>query len=201
MNATGYKLNGQELRNAKFFGEFKSSMYRLAAEQLNRWENWKIYTWDNIARMQEVELTSEFAQLMLNGIVGRSQRALDKLYDSKDVDYPEKNEIEKRFQTVMDLIDDSVSSQLPRTIFTKRPLFYALFAAVYDQAYGIDSKLKRKKPKRLPSGLADRLVGVSEEIDSGQAPEEVLKALERRTTHPSSRKTVTNYLKKSLKLG
>jgi hypothetical protein len=42
---------------------------------------------------------------------------------------------------------------------------------------------------------------VGEVIDSGNAPEDVKKALERRTTHPASRKTVTNYLKKSLKLG
>ncbi|MGB6483697.1 MAG: DUF262 domain-containing protein [Candidatus Acidiferrales bacterium] len=201
MNATGYKLNGQELRNARFFGEFKSSMYQLAAEQLKRWENWKIYSWDNIARMEEVEITSEFAQLMLNGIVGRSQRTLDKLYESRDVDYSEKSEVERRFQAVMDLIDDNMSAELPKTIFRKRPLFYALFAAIYDRVYGIGSKLKRKKARRLPGGLGDKLASVSEQIGSGHGPEDVMKALERRTTHPSSRKTVTNYLKKSLKLG
>jgi hypothetical protein len=138
---------------------------------------------------------------MLNGIVGRSQRALDKLYELKDVEYPEKNEIERRFQTIMDLIDDKLSTQLPNTIFTKRPLFYALFSALYDKAYGIGSRLKRKKAKRIPAGLADSLMRVGEVIDSGNAPEDVKKALERRTTHPASRKTVTNYLKKSLKLG
>ncbi len=35
MNATGYKLTNQELRNATFFGEFKTLCYELAAEQLN----------------------------------------------------------------------------------------------------------------------------------------------------------------------
>jgi hypothetical protein len=200
MNATGFKLNSQELRNAGFFGEFKSSMYRLAAEQLARWEKWRIFTWDSIARMDEVEITSEFAQLMLNGIVGRSQRALGKLYELKDVDYPEKNEVERRFQTIMDTIDDNLSLQLPNTVFKKRPLFYALFSAVYDRAYGIGSRLKRKKAKRVPAGLSDDLGRVSELVDSGHGPEEVMKALERRTTHPASRKTVITYLKKSLKL-
>ena len=200
MNATGFKLNRQELRNAGFFGELKSSMYRLAAEQLSRWENWRIFTWDNIARMEEVEITSEFAQLMLNGIVGRSQRALDKLYELKDLNYPEKGEIERRFQAVMDIIDDKLSSQLPATIFRKRPLFYALFAVIYDAAYGIGSKLRKKKAKRLPSGLSDGLLRVSQTVDSAKAPEDVMKALERRTTHPSSRKTIIGYLKKSLKL-
>jgi len=198
MNSTGYKLNGQELRNAGFFGEFKTSMYQLAAEQLSRWETWKIFTWDNIARMDEVEITSEFAQLMLSGVVGRSQKALDNLYKAKDVNYPEKNEIERRFQVVMDLMNDNLSTTLPNTNFKKRPLFYALFSAIYDRAYGIGSRLRKKKAKRLPSGLADKLIRVSETLDSG--PEDVVKALERRTTHPSSRKTVINYLKKSLRL-
>ena len=201
MNATGYKLNGQELRNARFFGEFKTSMYRLASEQLPRWEAWDIFSWDNIARMQEVELTSEFAQMMLSGIVGRSQRAIDKLYETKDVNYPEKNEVERRFHMTMDLVDDNVSSVLAKTVFTKRPLFYALFAATYDRLYGIGSPMRRKKAARLPGGLSERLLSLSESIDGGNAPTDVQKALERRTTHPSSRKTVAGYISKSLKLG
>jgi hypothetical protein len=34
MNATGVKLNDQELRNARFYGEFKKTSYSLAYEQL-----------------------------------------------------------------------------------------------------------------------------------------------------------------------
>jgi len=71
MNATGVKLSAQELRNAEFFGEFKSLMYDLGAEQLPRWRSWGVFTENAIARMEEVELTSEFALLMLNGIQKR----------------------------------------------------------------------------------------------------------------------------------
>ena len=90
MNATGYKLNPQELRNAAYFGQFKTSVFDLAAEQLQRWRKWRIFNEDQIARMNEVELTSECAQMMLRGIVGKSQKALNSLYEEKDVDYPEK---------------------------------------------------------------------------------------------------------------
>ncbi|MGY4572960.1 DUF262 domain-containing protein [Bradyrhizobium sp. USDA 3256] len=45
MNATGVKLNPQELRNAEFFGEFKTSAYELATEQLYRWrDDWEVFT-------------------------------------------------------------------------------------------------------------------------------------------------------------
>jgi hypothetical protein len=50
LNATGIKLNYQELRNAEFVGEFKTSMYELASEQLFRWRKWGVFTEYNIAR-------------------------------------------------------------------------------------------------------------------------------------------------------
>src|ERR1700674_3712817 len=62
MNATGLKLNSQELRNAAYFGEFKTSMYAIAAEQLSRWRKWRIFSEGQLSRMSEVEITSEFAQ-------------------------------------------------------------------------------------------------------------------------------------------
>jgi hypothetical protein len=79
MNSTGLKLNPQELRNARFFGEFKTSMYEISAEQLQRWRSWRIFTESQISRMGEVEITSEFAQLMIKGLVGKTQRAIDNL--------------------------------------------------------------------------------------------------------------------------
>lgn len=194
MNSTGYKLNAQELRNARFFGEFKTSMYRLAAEQLPRWENWGIFKWDNIARMDEVELTSEFAQLMLGGIVGKSQPSLDRLYEQKDQRFPERKEVEKRFQNTMDVLDDNLGQVLSASAFKKRAPFYALFAAVYDATYRIDSALTRSKPRRMRRDFAQRVIDASAAINTERAPRSVLEALERRTTHPGSRRTVVNYL-------
>jgi len=43
MNATGMNLNAQELRNAEFFGRFKTAAYDIATEQLNRWRDaWRV---------------------------------------------------------------------------------------------------------------------------------------------------------------
>lgn len=198
MNATGYKLNPQELRNSRYFGEFKTSMYMLAAEQLSRWERWGLFTWNNIARMNEVEITSEFGQLMLAGIVGKSQKTLDSLYDAKNVDFPERKRVEKRFRTVMDLIDDNLGDRIAQTVYKKRAPFYGLFAAVYDLTYGIARKIDSTRPKSLPHGFAEDVMSTSEKIEEGNAPKDVMKSLERRTTHPGSRRIVVAYLKKEL---
>jgi hypothetical protein len=41
MNSTNYSLTKQELRNAHYYGELKTAAYQLAAEQLQRWREWK----------------------------------------------------------------------------------------------------------------------------------------------------------------
>ncbi len=197
MNATGFKLNAQELRNAAYFGEFKTSMHGLAAEQLQRWIDWGIFTWDNIMRMQEVELTSEFAQLFLNGIVGKSQSALSTLSKEKDPSFPERSEVERRFRHLMDLIQDTIGGKLPNSPFRKRAPFFALFAVFYDAVYGINSKLKRLKPPSLPKNFVADIMAAGRRIHSNTAPQVVLDSLARRTTHPQSRRAVIQYLRKS----
>jgi hypothetical protein len=71
LNSTGVQLNGQELRNAEYFGAFKSLMYELALEQLDRWRAWKILSEEQIARMLEVELVSDLAMTMIEGLTER----------------------------------------------------------------------------------------------------------------------------------
>ena len=74
MNSTGYKLNPQELRNAEWFGEFKAVAYELATEQLERWRRWNVFDSDQIARISEVELVSEFLMLIFHGTFEKGLR-------------------------------------------------------------------------------------------------------------------------------
>lgn len=198
MNSTGLKLNPQELRNAAFFGEFKTSMYATSAEQLQRWRNWRIFTESQISRMGEVEITSEFAQLMVKGIVGKTQKAIDNLYKDYDDTWIERAEVERRYRYCMDELENSVGADLANSAFTNRAAFHALFSAVYDAAFGIGSPLRRKKAEPLPIAFKTRLLKTSDAIRSGTSPEKLLESLARRTTHKDSRKTVIDYLKVQL---
>jgi len=49
-----------------------------------------------ISRMSEVEITSEFAQAMIRGNVGKTQKAIDNLYGPGGK-WPERAEVERRF--------------------------------------------------------------------------------------------------------
>lgn len=195
LNATGVRLNDQELRNAGYFGEFKTAMYELATEQLSRWTKWKVFSTDNIARMEEVELTSEFALLMIKGITGKNQAALNKVYKDKDGTFPERREIERRFRTIMDAIEDRLGSELPHLSFRRKTLFYSLFAFLYDSMFALGSPLETKRGISLSPDTITRVKVAGERIENKTAPKEVLEAVARRTTHPSSRTVVINYLR------
>lgn len=194
MNSTGVKLKNQELRNAHFYGELKTLMYELALEQLQRWRSWQLFTEDEIARMDEVELTSELTLLMLKGVSGRTKTVLDNMYREFDDSFPMKTEISRRFRYVMDSIDESMGVSVAESPFARRTLFYALFGAYYAVHYGIGSELVKTKAEPLPVNAVPALMSAATSIDQKLAPEPVMDAAARRTTHPISRRTLLSYL-------
>lgn len=195
MNATGVKLTRQELRNAEFIGEFKNVMYRLAAEQLPRWREWRVYSEQDIARMEEVELTSEVALLMLRGTVtGREQNALDAAYRDNEESFPDADEISRRFRFLMDSVDEKLGDALPDTAFSRKTLIFPLLAAVYDLQFGLGSSLARARPTTIKSAVADWIIEAGRRIKSRDAPEDLLDEISRRTTHPATRDAVLRYL-------
>ncbi len=195
MNATGVKLNNQELRNASYFGEFKQSMYNLAYEQLTRWRKWNIFSENNIARMDEVDLTSDLVMMMIRGISEKTKATLDKCYEAHDDVFQEKTAIENRFQVCMDLIDDLIGKDLVHMEFHKKTLFYTLFCLVYDFYYDIGSSLLHMAKKRPPANLATKLRILNDKFYKKQAPEKILELTTRRTTIKSSRTQLFNYCK------
>ena len=198
MNSTGLKLNSQELRNAAYFGEWKTSMYAISAEQLPRWRKWRIFTEAQLSRMGEVEITSEFAQLMVRGIVGKTQKAIDSIYKEFDDKWDARTEVERRFRLCMDEISNSVASDIPDTYFRNRAAFYGLFCVVYDALFGLESPLVKKKAGALPSAFRTRLLKASDKLENSLASEEVMDSLARRTTHRDERETFTDFLKAEL---
>lgn len=203
LNSTGVKLTPQELRNAQFFGAFKVKMYQLATEQLYRWREWRVFTEYNLARMEEVELVSELVLMMLrHQVIGKTQKVIDRVYKEKDKQFPEQAEVERRFTMVMDTIDDLFGSRLKTLPFRRKTLFFSLFAFLYDFRFGFSSDLSKKvKPRPISKSLAKSLTYAGELIARKEAPDDALEAAARRTTHPSSRKTIVAYLWESVRNG
>lgn len=170
-------------------------MYRLAAERLPRWREWGIFTEQEIARMEEVELTSELALLMVRGsLSGRDQKALNNIYRDNEESFPGDKDLARRFRFIMDSVDEKLGDSLSETAFTRKTLAYPLLAATYDLHYGIGSKLVKDSPKRIPAATLRWIGEAGRKIKDRDAPEELLEQISRRTTHSATRSALVKYL-------
>ncbi len=199
LNSTGVKANHQEIRNAVNTGEFKSAMYELAYEQLERWKRWGVFDDTAIARMQEVEATSEFALLMLKGLQGKTQKKIDDVYEDNEEQFEERLEIARRFRIVMDEVDKVIGDSLPTLPMSRPAMFHTMFTLFYDLGFGIGSKLTASdKPKRLPGHMAKGLIAASDEISKEEFSDELAKALRGATSDAGTRLTRLNFLREAV---
>src|SRR5690606_3243173 len=126
----------------------KTAAFELAAEQLERWRTWSVFTSYNIARMDEVELTSELLILMIDGISEKSATVIDRYYKKFDDKLHGRDELAKRYRFVFECMAEALTDE-ERQLFKKRTLFYCLFAAFYDLAFGIGSDVSAKKAQAI----------------------------------------------------
>lgn len=195
LNATGMKLNAQELRNAEYFGAFKSLSYKIAYENLNRWQAWEIFNLASISRMLEVEEVSDLFISMHEGVHAKNKAVLDRYYEEYDEDYPVKAEVERRFEAVMSSIESSIGKRLRNTEFSRQSLFNSLFIAVYHLAFGLESELdKIKKPRKLPAKFATEIQRLSDEIKSDDISEDLRQSLRGATAHYGTRLERVNFI-------
>lgn len=203
MNASGVKLNNQEIRNAIYTGPFKTTAYELAFEQVERWKSWKTFKPTDIARMLEVELVSEFMIAMISrAIVGKSKKGIDNVYEKyEERTFKEDKEISKRFRSVMDSIEDTFNTKQPQSILTQRTLFYSLFVLLYDLQFGITSlgSPKKTKVKAITKQQASLIEELGNKIARGDAPKKVINAYQKNTTNVKSRAVLFNYLKEKVR--
>lgn len=199
MNSTSFSVNKQELRNSEYFGEFKTSVYQLSAEQLQRWRKWGVFTEDNISRMQEVELATECIDMMLNKeISGKSASRLDSLFAIYDEEFSSRIEVEKRFRDVMDSIDDHFAASPKDFVLLKKTLFYTFFTFVYSLLFEFEDVKDSIEVKPLSPEAIGKIKLANDRLKNKTAPQSVLEATDRRTTNPKERKELFNYLKGQL---
>jgi hypothetical protein len=200
LNSTGLSLNKQELRNAEFYGRFKTMSYRLAFRYIEQWRSWQVFTDQDMARMVEVEAVSEYLLAMMEGLQGKSQSRLTAAYKRYDEEIPNTRILEERFDTVISEIQTRFGALLPKSSLRSQALFYSLFTAVYDYMYGLGSEIVRAKPKRLPRASTDGFKTLDTRLKSGNLPVKYEAAFGRSTTDVGRRKLRHEYFSEMLGL-
>lgn len=89
LNSVAKTLNAQEKRNAQFSGEFKQFCLKQAAARVHLWRDLKIFSANDIARMQEIEFLSDIVLNLINGLSDFSAARLNKLYRSNEDEFAE----------------------------------------------------------------------------------------------------------------
>ncbi len=201
LNSTGLRLKPQEIRNAEFHGEFKSLVYDLSFQYLNLWRRWTVFSDEAISRMDEAEAVSEYIMVMLNGLTGKTQKAISKVYEKYEDNFPHSAVVSKRLEAVLTAIDAEVGAVIADSAFQRPALFFSLFAGVYDHLYGLESKLRLStRAKELPQGFRGQLKRTSQKIRDKALPERVQDAMDKATADTGRRNMRHKYLMNALSL-
>lgn len=174
INSYAVTLNAQEKRNARFFGSFKTTVYKLGYEHLEFWRSGKILSDTAVTRMKEAELTSELVVAMIAGMQDK-KKSLDSFYKRWDDRFPYKKKSIARFEDIIDILSQSVGDLLPRSYFRRPPLFYSLFLAVYHLRYGAlgnDQVSKKQFGEKERVGVRHAVSALSEILAARQTPPE-----------------------------
>jgi hypothetical protein len=173
LNSYTIVLNAQEKLNAKYFGRFKQTVYRLGAEHTSFWQRHHILTKRAIARMAEADLATELLVAMLKGVTDKRSE-IEPTYKEFDEDFPGQKRMVKEFRETIDQIDSVFGTVLEETVFTRRPLFFSLFCSLYDRLFGLPGSHYPQGPIRASqrSGLQDQLLFLSDQVSADEPEKE-----------------------------
>lgn len=176
LNSYSVPLNEQEKLNAKYVGAFKKTIQDLARQHLAFWKRHRILTAQPIARMKDIELTGELVGAMLFGLQNQ-KKIIASMYKDFDEAFAQAALVTERFAETLQMCDDLLGGQIAGTIFRRTSLFYSLFAATYDLAFGLGQTGPRLRGLAGPEGTLqarNSLIELSEQLGEDGQPQEWL---------------------------
>jgi hypothetical protein len=123
LNISAVNLNDQELRHAKFTGEFITAMEELADDPW--WVEHRIVNLRQIRRMEDVEFISELFTALFAGPQDK-KRSLETYYEDFEDTFPERTHWIKRFRQTRTLISEILSDD-EIVAWGGKSDFYSLF--------------------------------------------------------------------------
>ncbi len=126
INSISKSLNAQEKRNAAYSGEMKQLCLKQASSRIKFWRNYRIFTANDIARMNETQFISDIVYNFLNGLSDYSAKNIDRMYKEFDEEFALSDKINTRLDNVFDLIASINPEKITDTIFRRQPIFFSL---------------------------------------------------------------------------
>lgn len=134
LNSYTLPLNAQELRHAKYSGDFKWAVNEAARRWSILWEKYEIVSARERIRMADDQLMAEMFGIILNGVTDGGQPNINKLYAKMENYFTDQDLVTKRLDSVLAYFLDNLAETLAGTSILRAPHFLMLFAAL---AYAI----------------------------------------------------------------
>jgi Protein of unknown function DUF262 len=127
INSYTVPLNPEEQRHALYQGPFKWFIHRLSRDFDATMLAMGVFGQKQIVRMADSKLWTEVCDALLNGVSTTDKRKLDRLYRSKDVDFPEQTVLDERIRRAVAFLVDL--PEIHRTELAKPYQMYSLILA------------------------------------------------------------------------
>lgn len=138
LNSNNYVLNKQEIRNSKYWGDFKVLVYNLASQYRDFFLSYKLLTDNDCTRMRDAELITSMIILLKEGIVSETPTSVDRIYEKYDASFDNDGELEMQFVLSMEVIE-KVYGYFNGNLgcLSNKNYFFTFFSVVVNQLFGI----------------------------------------------------------------
>ena len=153
-----------------------------------------------IARMREVEMTSDVLAAMLKGITDIAK--LSAVYKEFDDELPQHDELERRFREIIGFIRCQLIDAVRATKFRLQVRTYSLMVALADSLNGIPGGFG-PLPVRPGPEICTRMMQVDDALKPAEVPAglaELKKSLTSATSHVREREVRNNHFVKMLSM-
>lgn len=170
VNTNSMTVNKQELRNAKFWGEFKVFVYKRATEWRNIFIDQGIFKDNNFARMLDVEFVSSLVIQLIDGIISETQPKIDDYYKRYDEKFERLDEIEYKMNEIRLVISNLFNDEMYQTnLFKNKNYFYTLFSIVNNELFSVAGLEECQAITKESDNITKELIGPLKAFESKYA--------------------------------
>ena len=130
LNTNNYALTPQEIRNAKYWGEFKMFIYKLSSEYRTFFTKSGIFSQKKMSRQEDAKFISILINYIMNGVTTDNESSLNKLYSQYDSSFQQGNGVYNHFKEIMDKVEKLWNNLGSYNCFRTTGGFYSLFVLI-----------------------------------------------------------------------
>ncbi len=139
LNSNNIILNRQEIRNAKYWGDYKVFIYHISSLYRSFFAKFKIINDKEFSRMKDAEFVTSLSILFTDGVREETPTFIDEIYRKYDNEFCIAEELEEKFAKIFSIIENIFNLIDGRIgYFQNKNFFYTLFAAIAHELYGLE---------------------------------------------------------------